>query len=75
MDVIKISFCSTNQNPVGLDHILDDASVKLTLFQPPTVVQAQNMPLSYLSYLVISYVVLRSTMLNCLFIIKQFFDF
>jgi hypothetical protein len=38
MDVIKISFYSTNQNPVALYHILDDPSVKLTLFQPPTVV-------------------------------------
>jgi hypothetical protein len=39
MDVIKISFCSTNQNPVASYHILDDPSVKLTLFQPPTVVE------------------------------------
>jgi hypothetical protein len=38
MDVIKISFYSTNQNSVALYHILDDPSVKLTLFQPPTVV-------------------------------------
>jgi hypothetical protein len=38
MDVIKISFCPTNQSSVALYHILDDASVKLTLFQPPTVV-------------------------------------
>jgi hypothetical protein len=38
MDVIKISFYSTNQNPVALYHILDEPSVKLTLFQPPTVV-------------------------------------
>jgi hypothetical protein len=38
MDIIKISFCSTNQNPVALYHILDGPSVKLTLFQPPTVV-------------------------------------
>jgi hypothetical protein len=38
MDVNKISFCPTNQSSVALYHILDDASVKLTLFQPPTVV-------------------------------------
>jgi hypothetical protein len=38
MDVIKISFCLTNQNPVALYHILDGPSVKLTLFQHPTVV-------------------------------------
>jgi hypothetical protein len=48
MDVIKISFCSTNQNPVALYHILDGPSVKLTLFQPPTVVSvsimAQHLP-------------------------------
>jgi hypothetical protein len=42
MDVIKISFYSTNQNPVALYHILDDPSVKLTLFQPPTVVRSMT---------------------------------
>jgi hypothetical protein len=42
MDVIKISFYSTNQNPVALYHILDDPSVKLTLFQPPTVVDTNG---------------------------------
>jgi hypothetical protein len=36
--VIKISFCPTNQNSVALYHIRDDASFKLTLSQPPTVV-------------------------------------
>jgi hypothetical protein len=41
MDVIEISFYSTNQNPVALYHILDDPSVKLTLFQHPTVVSNQ----------------------------------
>jgi hypothetical protein len=38
MDMIKISSCLTNQHPVALFPILDDASVKLTLFQPSTVV-------------------------------------
>jgi hypothetical protein len=42
MDVMKISFYSTNQNPVALYHILDDPSVKLTLFQPPTVVESRH---------------------------------
>jgi hypothetical protein len=43
MGIIKISFCSTNQNLVALYHILDDPSVKLTLFQPPTVVNMNLM--------------------------------
>jgi hypothetical protein len=38
MDIIKISFYRTNQNPVALYFVPDDASVKLTLFQAPTVV-------------------------------------
>jgi hypothetical protein len=38
MDMIKISSYLTNQNPVALFPILDDASVKLALFQPSTVV-------------------------------------
>jgi hypothetical protein len=44
MDMTKISFCITNQNPVVLYHILDDASVKLTLFQSPTVVDKTQGP-------------------------------
>jgi hypothetical protein len=52
MGVIKISFCSTNQNLVALYHILDDPSVKLTLFQPPTVV-GRRKPIFLLTYLLL----------------------